>query len=494
MGLPEPITLKKNVFYVYKTGIPFFDAARLIGVAHLFFGTASAEVEDKGAYWEVSGVVTRRDEQQVLWVVEFINPTATERKLFEVKVKNDSKFPWKELLQYFEEKELGKRKGRKQELKAEYDAALQIGTRGVDPLAKYEVLAPRSTSETLKKCKTNFQEVAAATLGRAFAAKVDSRAKRQRDEMYILPIFRERFVLSGFLDYKRDFSHAGGGWIAAIWAALSILVDLTAKRLPVTDFAYTREVKGPNNQPIFSGSGYLGLERLCIYWWERVVQKGDQGSINLLRNLRSFLQSTSNKNIHEQMQMLARWIADFVANPNVEALVKIQQLKARILAASQSQNISGSSAVRQLLHRSELIKEVGNMLLENLPEVPWQVAESLARALAFREKGWMNQFTRLENAPNFSQFIRQVEHIISRGYYREQLEQGEGLGIREALAMAYNLADQLRRMAPALQDERTFRAWKAIFLLDVLSRARIKSVEATGEAQKTEEEQSGASQ
>ncbi|WP_438317854.1 hypothetical protein ACP6EK_03305 [Candidatus Caldatribacterium sp. SIUC1] len=475
------------MFYVYKTGIPFFDAARLIGVAHLFFGTASAEVEDKGAYWEVSGVAIRRDEQQVLWVVELIDPTAIERRLF----KNGSRFLWEELFQHFREKDLEKRKGRKQELKAEYDAALQIGTRGVDPLAKYEVLAPRSTSETLKKYKINFQEASAATLGRAFAAKVDSRAKRQRDEMYILPIFRERFVLSGFLDYKRDFSHAGGGWVAAIWAALSILVDLTAKRLPVADFAYTREVKGPNNQPIFSGSGYLGLERLCIYWWEKVVQESNQSSINLLRNLRSFLQSTSGEN-HEQLQALARWVADFVANPNVEALVKIQQLKARILAASQSQNVSRSSAAHQLLHRSELIKEVENMLY--VPEVPWRVTESLARALAFHEKGWMNQFTRLENAPDFSQFIQQVEHIISRGYYREQLGQGECLGVQEALTGTRDLANRLLQMAPALQDEKTFRAWKAIFLLDVLSRARIKSVEATGEAQKTEEEQSGASQ
>ena len=48
MSLPKKITLETQTFYADKTGIPFFDAARLIGVAHFFFGTASAEIEDKG--------------------------------------------------------------------------------------------------------------------------------------------------------------------------------------------------------------------------------------------------------------------------------------------------------------------------------------------------------------------------------------------------------------------------------------------------------------
>ena len=65
MGLPSPIRLQKDHYRVYKTGLPFYDAARLIGVAHLFFGTASAEVEDKGAYWEVSGVSVKRDKYQI---------------------------------------------------------------------------------------------------------------------------------------------------------------------------------------------------------------------------------------------------------------------------------------------------------------------------------------------------------------------------------------------------------------------------------------------
>ena len=118
------------------------------------------------------------------------------------------------------------------------------------------------------------------------------------------------------------------------------------------------------------------------------------------------------------------------------------------------------------------------MMSMQLPDIPWQVAESLAQALSFDEKGWMNQFTRLENAGNFSQFIQQVEHIVSRGYYREQQEEGQTPSIREALTKARDLANSLRSIESQLRDEKAFRSWKAIFLLDVLSRARVRETSA----------------
>jgi hypothetical protein len=395
-------------------------------------------------------------------------------------------------LQSFFSTPLNSRRGKQEELKAEYDVALQIGTRGIDPLSKYEILAPRSTGETKKKFRDHWQEVAAATLGRAFAAYVVSHSKRQTDEIYILPIFRERFVVSGFLTYERTFRHPGGGWVAAVMAALSILLDLAAKRLPVVDFSYTREVKGPTRQPIFSSSGYLGLERLCAYWWEEVVLKGNEQALGLLRNFRQFLQETGRQNVDEQVQHLARWVAEFVADLSVDALVKIEQLKARILAASQSQKLSGTFEARRLLGYSQLLQEVKNMMSVQLPDIPWQVTEALARALGFDEKGWMNQFTRLENAGNFSQFIRQVEHIVSRGFYREQQEQGRPPNIRDAFTRAKDLAKTLREIEAQLRDEKTFRTWKAIFLLDVLSRVRFQretSTQAGAQAEPAETEE-----
>jgi hypothetical protein len=298
--------------------------------------------------------------------------------------------------------------------------------------------------------------------------------------MYILPIFRERFVISGFLTYERTFQHSGGSWIAAVMAALSILLDLTVKRLPVADFAYTMEVKDPTRKPIFSSSGYLGLERLCSYWWQRVVEEENERALQLLRNFRQFLRETGGQNVHEQVQHLARWVADFVANPSVDALVKIEQLKARVIA-SQDKSFPGFFEAKMLLGNSQILKEVKNMMGLQIPDVPWQVSEALAKVLSLDEKGWMNHFTRLENAGNFSQFIEQVERMISRGCYREQQEKRElqekkeqqekREHIRDAITKAHDLANVLRSIEAQLRDERTFRAWKAIFLLDVLSRA-----------------------
>jgi len=471
MKLPPKITLDQDNFIVFKTGLPFYDAARLIGAAHLFFGTASAEVEDKGPYWEIRGAPVNREADQILWVLETIRPTEKEKRLF---VDRNEGFPWTQLKEFFfSHTDPYSREGRYEELKAEYDVAVQIGTRGIDPLSKYEILAPRSTGEPKKKFKTYWQDVAVATLGRAFAARVVSRSKRQHDEMFILPVFRERFVLGGFLSYSRTFQHAGGGWIAAVWGALSILLDLVARRLPVVDFTYTREVKGPTRQPIFSSSGYLGLERLCSYWWNAIIEKKSKKSLQLLHNIQLFLQNTSSPNTHEQVQDLARWVAEFVANPSVDNITKIEQLKARILAASQTQDLRGAHEVRQLFKNNLILQEVKNMMSMQLPEVPQEVATALARALGFDEKGWMNQFTRLENSRDFSQFIQQVEHIISRGYYREQQEKGQPPNIQEAMTKASDLADKLRTIEEKLREERAFRAWRAIFLLDVLSRARL---------------------
>jgi len=443
-------------------------------VAHIFFGTASAKIEDKGGYWEITGVPVVRDEEQVIWAVERLNPGKWERELFY----SDSNLQWEKLHKFFSQPSLEQRKGRRQALKAEYDAALQIGTRGVDPLAKYEVLAPRSTGETKKKFKDFFQEVAAATLGRAFAARVESRTRRETYEVYILPVFRGRFVLSGFLDYGRYFSHSAGGWVAAAFAALSILLDLTTK-LPVTDFAYTQEVKGPTRQPIFSRSGYLGLEQLCMTWWQ-AVQENNTNILALLMDTRDFLRQTSVSAIDEQVLSLARWVAEFVASPNIDALTMIERLKARIRAVSQRENIPGTFAVNLFLGRTKPIRGVREVveahMQARLPEVPWQVSEALAKALAFDERGWMNQFTRLENAPNFTVFLQQLEHIISRGYYREQQEKGQPPDIRRSLTDARDLAVKLREASGMLQDEKMFRAWKAMFLLDVLSRARFGRV------------------
>lgn len=465
MAIPK-LELKKEYYKIFKTGVPFYDAARLIGAAHLFLGTATAEVEDKDAYWEVSGISTLRDREQMMWVLE-----EGKRKSHDLNQKSQqleivmaqNSFP-----ETFE----GLPTSKGYPALKEFDASLQYSPRGIDPLRDAVVISSQGTKP--KRSEKQFllppHELVIASIGFSFAGY--TRSGKQRT--YILPIFSDRFVLSSYLTYMRRYQHNASGFVAEVLAALSILLDLAAKKLPVREFVYTR-IFGRN---IFSASGYLGLERLCSIWWN-AVQENNNTALTLLREFRSFLSETRHPRTDEQVQSLARRVADFIANPNVDALIMIERLKSRILAASQNQNknISGAFSTNKLLNKSEIIKEVGKMIESDLPEIPWQVSEALGKALALDEKGWMNQFTRLENAGNFAQFIHQVEHIVSRGYYREQQEKGQQLNIRGALTGAREIANRLRETSNALQNnDKTFRTFKAIFLLDVLSRQRVRSV------------------
>ena len=219
-------------------------------------------------------------------------------------------------------------------------------------------------------------------------------------------------------------------------------------------------------QNVVLKSGYLGFEKLCSLWW-RAIEENNEGRLKILRQIKSFLESTSRQDTDSQNQELARYLANFAVSLDVDSLCMIQRLKARILASQQ--NIYPAL---NLFNTRKDIKEVRKMVELNIP-VPEEISRALAKALEFDKKGWMNQFTRLENATDFSQFINYLEHIISRGYYRELQEKGD-TNIGQAMNRARELVSTLRELHDALVDEKKFRAWKSIFLLDVLSKMKFK--------------------
>lgn len=453
---PLKLQLEKSVYKVYKTGMPFYDAARVLGVAHLFFGTASAEVQDFGACWEISGIDIQRDEDQINWILERIRPTNTEKELFHGK---KGIFAWKELSEYFTE---ASKSGRKIPLKMENDAALQIGTRGADPLSKYEILASRSTGEKKKKFWDLSQEVAVATLGRGFAATVVSRKSRQIDTMYVLPIFSDRFVLSGLLEFQRYYQHPAGGNVAAVLAAISILLELTPKRIPVTDFTYNREVKS-GTTPIFSESGYLGFEKLCTLWLA-AVKEDNINRLRVFQQIRMFLSNTARSNLNGQTLELSRHLAYFALNLDVNSLVLIGRLKARILASTK--NIFPAL---NLFRSYYDIAEVGRMM-ETKIEIPKGLAETVAKILSLEEKGWMNKLTKLENASTMDQFLTEIERLISRGVYVAQAKNHE-IDISGVSDIERYNDEEFQKF----RDPRTFRSFKSLFLLTVLGKMEIKA-------------------
>jgi len=468
MMIPK-IHLKENTYRVYKTGIPFYDAARLIGVAHLFFGTASTEIVDKGACWEVKGIDVRRDEEQIGWVIERERYKSHD---FNQKVERGQiERSLKKLYQKINNNQnvsfngLPATRGGYPALK-EFDATLSRGVRGIDPMSNYLLLVSVSTKRNPRGKKYNIkdEDLATASIGFCFSAVARSGDCRT----YILPIFRDRIVLSGFLNYNRDFFHNAGQHVSNVCAAISILLDLTSQKLPVTDFVYT-SVCGQN---IILKSGYLGFERLCDLWW-KIVEENYEDKITILNQIRSYLYETRNVDQRKDSQnfQLARCLANFAVNLDVDFLCMIERLKARILASQQ--NIYPAL---NLFKSSKDIKEVKEMVGLGLPDVPQEVSQALAEALELDEKGWMNQFTRLENAADFSQLIGYVEYIISRGYYRELQKEGQP-NIRDAMNRAKELASILKSLSENLADEKKFRAWKSIFLMDVLSRMKFKGGE-----------------
>lgn len=441
------IHLKESTYKVDKTGIPFYDAARLIGVAHLFFGSASAEIEDRGAYWEVKGIDVRRDEEQIEWIIE---RERNKSHNFNQKIRQIRE-SLKELYQKINNNQnisfdgLPTARGGYAAL-VEFDAALSRGVRGVDPAGNYLLLVSVSTQRNPRGKKYNIkgEDLATASIGFCFSAV----ARSGNCRAFILPTFifqsnkkhsKKRIVLSGFLNYNRDFFHNAGQHVSNVYAAISILLDLTSQRLPVTDFVYT-SVCGQN---VILKSGYLGFERLCSLWW-KAVEENDEERLKILTQIKLFLENTARQDTDTQNQELARQLANFAVNLDVDSLCMIERLKARILASQEGKAVKRWAL--NLFKSPKDIKEVKKMVDVGVPDIPDEVSQALAKALELDRKGWMNQFTRLENATDFSQFLGYVEHIISRGYYEELRKKEEQPNIRNVMNRAKELAKILKEL------------------------------------------------
>jgi hypothetical protein len=472
----KKLNLPKLNLQVKKTGIPYYDASRLIGVAHLFFGTADAEVSDKGAYWQVAGIALSRERDQIEWVIDRIaggrqGRSTMERKEILNKLFNGKKpVLYDAALEYFKKNVENQIGVKKLKMKAEYDVTLQTGTRGFDPLSRYEALAPRSTGEPLKHYKEFVEEIVAATFGRGFSARVSGGTLRQKENINILPIFSERFVMSGFLDYNRSFRHNAGGYVGAVMAALTILDDLKSKRLPIIDFAFTNEVKSPSGAPVYSESGILGFDKLCRLWI-RATEENNTNIQNALRQIRFYLRQTARtegRKGEKQALELSRWIAKFTSNPDIESLVKIEHLKARILA---NRNSDFKYLAQQLFSSRIIVQQAGKMVLESLPVIPNELVKAVADTLSLDEKGWMNKFTRLENASTIDQLLSEVERIVSRGANRNPQVPKSLAGINPQSLQALS----------SIRDIKTFRTTKSVFLLQVLSHIKPAKEQPKGE-------------
>jgi hypothetical protein len=427
--------------------LPFYDAARLIGVAHLFLGTANAEIQDRSLFWIIRGAALTLDRAQVTWIGDSVPGSRSRARL------GDYSKTFAETSEsagsYFSDLDRVLTETGKDSPLKEMDAALMLGVRGADPLASYSRLAPE-TSDSKAKSSENSYEVQACAFGLGYAARAQF---GKNNKVLILPIFEGHFVLNGFLDFRRTFKHVAGGDVSTIWAVLGMLNDLLGHDLPIADFAYNKEV-----ERTFYEGGSLGFERLCRYW-------RNEPSRQVLHNVKIFLDKSQGLDKGSQGVDLARTLAHFAANPAVDELILIVRLKARLLAADSTGRYAPEVvAARTLFSESSIAKEAGEMSIEGnmLPDIPDKLTWALAKALDDAGKGWMNKFVRLENASTPDRFLAEVERIISRAAMKpdSRLVYQTFYSESGALTDAFTLGT------------RDFRAYKAVFLLHVLSKLR----------------------
>ncbi len=100
-------------------------------------------------------------------------------------------------------------------------------------------------------------------------------------------------------------------------------------------------------------------------------------------------------------------------------------------------------------------------------EIPYSLVESVAAVLSLDEKGWMNKLTKLENASTIEQFVTEMERMISRGVYAAKAQ-------RKDLRVFSNIRKEDLEKISELQEPRSFRAFKALFLLAVMGKIRME--------------------
>lgn len=456
LGLPvAPLYLKK-------TGLPFYDSARLIGVAHWFFGSSSAEIEDYGSHWKLSGVITRRDADIILWLIDrlSIRSDAALRK----KINDIASLPMQEYQEYQKYfTQIPPKKFQEQEaVYKDMEVALQRGTRGHDPLSSYSRLQSEAPSDA--QYKDDKPEVIASAFGASFAAL----ASWQNEKISILPIFSGHFVLGPFLNFTRNYEHPAGGWVSALWASLNILLELEGKNLPVTDFAYNKEIRRTAYE-----SGTLGFYKLCRCWRE-----GKKDTKQALREINLFLSRTTKQGVPEKYLHLARSLSRYLINPTVDGLEQIQQIKARCqydLWGDDPQARRFVHIAISLFNEINIIREVARMCGVQSFEIPDSLVRAVANALTMEGKGWFNKFVRLENSCSPDRLFDEVERIISRASYDPE----DPDGFRKVYFPRKEELQKVRDLASAY-DPRTFRAFKAFFLVEIL--AFMKRESPTGNA------------
>jgi hypothetical protein len=236
------LNLPTSKMVIEKTGLPFYDAARLIGAAHVLSSTTSVDVEDQGGHWilRTPKLIEGRRRQQLLWVLrEFLPPQTPTDEPGRKKQPGKKQAAYGRVEAWVQSMSISdNREATKTKAYDFLDAAFQSGIRGYDPLRSYGKLA--SASSSMENAEDSEFNIYAATFGASFGA-VSRGGRNESGEWRVWPVLGGEdnpIVLGPFLDFRHSYQHEAGGFVAAVWASLALLEELVGQDLPVVDFAY----------------------------------------------------------------------------------------------------------------------------------------------------------------------------------------------------------------------------------------------------------------
>jgi hypothetical protein len=457
-------------FQVQKTGFPFYDACQLTGAMHYFFGGSTSTIEDKGAYWIIQGPKTtpnvanyrerlrfkglERIEQTTLIHLDadqLSNPVQQHK----VYAFFNAVFPKTQVMQNSSEDNVSRF----------LEPSWLTGSKGFDA-APYGVLA----SQRGLSSKRPIPEMLIATLGLTQAAL----AYGNDEVMTVLPILKDTIrPTQPFLQFKQRYQHKAGSSISAIFASLSILVELE-HRLDIQDFAFAYH--GGRG---FYYSGLLGLNKLCSRFRSAKSSVAEAFARQALR----YFERTSNAKPGPELD-LARLLANFIKNPSLRTLDVIIRAKSRILANAENISAWTYNAAVQLLSNDAAIQGVNVMSGDQKeafldPKSSNGLIEAVADVLREYPKGsWIGRYIELERASNSEQFHAKINRMLSRSLARSH---------KEGKTPALFIKDQ---DADVVIDGKEFAAYKQNFLMRLLNRiSRVAKTSSGNQVEETQETQ-----
>lgn len=466
------LRLPEARYYVTKTGLPFFDAARLWGACHLLFGTAVAVVRDEGSHWTLEGYRLERRAPHITWVRERLDRSGLQNistALNKLQVLERPK-AYAALAEYFAlpPDRRDSRRWDEDSVGRYLEPALLQGSRGPESFRYGSLASTKGTDVKLPQ-----PEVVAAALGICLAALGSSGdPRRNPDRLLILPVpaADQRPVPIGpFLRFHHEVRHRAGGIAGPIALALHVLEQI-ADRLPIRDFAYARH--GGRG---FYESGYLGLHGVLRRWYDdppggpvRTALLDAAAALRLTRDEQD-----------GDAQALARAVAAFVHSPSLVRLEAVVRLRWRVGAAAAQAGGRGwarGQATRALWFDDASVEGVirlvsaGEQGRDDVQQRATVLARNVAAALRAisgdSDRAWIGWYMRLENAPDAPRFFREIERLKARARMAVLSQGGKesdwfSVWPDDAGWLALEVGRRSER------DPRYFRLFRAAFLLEV---------------------------